>query len=284
MPPWGPDDFHAFAVHQTTPIPPVVAFMTAVGFLAGQVSLPFTGRVSRGQSTFRDPSLSPRLSIIVGGPRGADQRVLRAHVFWGVAQILNHMIGGHGFTAGTWQLSSGGVEVGTIFFVAGGDAVQRRVGAGSENSTIGGALSQPIPLSELNPASTTALSDSVFFFQFQFVGDLMTMESVFMGAIAALVELAPKPEATTFDDFRASFPGYRAFWVWRSVRRSEEESRLKKEVLVLGVGVAVRFAMSNQDWRALRVTVFANGERPGLVGLGGYAADSEGPIGVVASE
>ncbi|KAL8746330.1 MAG: hypothetical protein Q9184_007760, partial [Pyrenodesmia sp. 2 TL-2023] len=74
LPPWGPDDFHVFAVEQTTRIRRPAAFMTALGLLAQQAHLDFYGRLAQPQIIFRDPSFSPALSIWVAAP-GPDQRV-----------------------------------------------------------------------------------------------------------------------------------------------------------------------------------------------------------------
>lgn len=196
------------------------------------------------------------------------------------------MIVGHEFTGSTWRLSLRGREVGTIFFGVGG---QQLGAAGDEkkNDEIGtAALSSAQPIAFLepvaDPTTTAAVSDSnvPITLRFQFWGNLMSMESVFMGAVAALIELAHKPDGATWDVFAASFLGYLAFWTWYSPQVVRgEASRMKKEVLVLCVVASVRHALREGDWRALRVDVAAQGERPGIIAWGGYADFVEKGVG-----
>lgn len=264
--PWGPDDFQVFAVHQTTPIRRNAAFMTAVGLLAKEARSDFNSRLPRARIIFRDPSFSPRLSIVVSASK-PDQRVLRCHIFWGIAQILNRMVQGQAFTGSIWRLNLRGQEVGTIFFIA-GTAMTLEPGP----KVLDSALSQIATPTAISAGTTIHIAR-------HFWGNLMTMENVFMSAVAALIELAEKPDRTTFDVFIATYPGYRAFQVWHSTQAEmQQPSLMTKPVIVLSVASCVKYALEKNNWHALRAELRVHGSSGLQIALGGYA-DSPGPAG-----
>ncbi|KAL8758470.1 MAG: hypothetical protein Q9199_001488 [Rusavskia elegans] len=270
--PWGPDEFQVFAVHRTTPIRRDAAFMTAVSLLAQQTRFDFNSRLSRAQIIFRDPSFSPRLSIAVSASK-PDQRVLRCHIFWGIAQILNRMVQGHAFMGSIWRLNLGGQEVGTIFFIA-GTAMTLEPGS----KVLDSARSQPLTLGPIATPTAISAGTGVHIAR-EFWGNLMTTENVFMSAVAALIALAEQPDRTTFDVFIASYPGYPAFQVWHSTQAEmQQPSLITKPLLVLSVALCVKYALEKNNWHALRAEVRAHGSGGLLIAMGGYA-DSLEPTG-----
>ncbi|KAL8741969.1 MAG: hypothetical protein Q9184_008320, partial [Pyrenodesmia sp. 2 TL-2023] len=194
--------------------------------------------------------------------------------------ILNHMIGGHAFTGSTWRMSLRGREVGTVVFVVGTETGREEMKIGSAALSAAPHLAlEPIedPLTTTTAAAGFSHNHLPITFRFQFWGTVVTMNNVFMGAIAALIALASAPEGTAWDVFRASFPGYGAFWSWHKVRQGEW--RMDKEVLVMCVVRSVRHALGKGDWRALRVGVVERGEGERIVAWGGYADFVEGTAG-----
>ncbi|KAL8659358.1 MAG: hypothetical protein Q9226_000478 [Calogaya cf. arnoldii] len=258
--PWGPDDFHVYLVHQTTPIRRDAALMTAVQFLAQQARRDFNGRLSQPQITFRDPTLSPRLSIFVSAMK-PEQRVLRCHIFWGMAKILNHMIHDDAFTASIWRLKLRGEEVGTIFFIA-GNANQLETDSN---------LPDPAVPQTLNVGPTANLTASVnsveISFRFQFLEEAMDMNNIFMGAVATLIDLAQKPNDSTFKVFAAFYPGYRSYHYWFST--PPDPPLMSKGILILSIRTSVQYALKQNNWHALRGHVKSSGLH---IGWGGYSA------------
>lgn len=265
-----PGDFQVDIVHRTTPIQRDAALMTAVGLLAQQSLLDFNGRLSRPQIIYRDSGFSPRLSILVSSPK-PDQRVLRCHIFWGIARILDYMVRSNDFTGSIWRLGLRGREVGTIFFIAG---TTNQLGSGSRVPD--SVLSLPQSLGPI--ANPTAVSGGTpIYLEYRFGGSLLTMENIFMSAVGALILLAEQPGGITCDIFRANYPGYLAFQVWYSKQaQMHEPSLMTKAVLALSITSSVRKALEENDFHMLRVDVKAHGPSGLLIAWGGYA-DSPGP-------
>ncbi|KAI4224012.1 MAG: hypothetical protein L6R36_004982 [Xanthoria steineri] len=268
-----PADFQVDIVHRTSPIRRDAAFMNAVGLLAKQAQLDFNGRLSRAQIIYRDPGFSPHLSILVSAP-DPNQRVLRCHIFWGIARILDDMVQGNAFTGSIWRLGLGGREVGTIFFIAG---TPNQLGSGSEVLDSVPSLPQSLgPIAHPTPLS----AGTPIYLEFLFGGKLLTMESIFMSAVGALILLAEQRDDITCDIFRANYPGYPAYQVWYSKQaQMHEPSLMTKAVLILSVTSAVRKALEQNDFRLLRVDVKAYGPTGLLIAWGGYA-DTWGPTAI----
>ncbi|KAL8849208.1 MAG: hypothetical protein Q9221_005786, partial [Calogaya cf. arnoldii] len=263
--PWGPDDFHVYVVHQTTSIRRDAALMSAIGFLAQQAQLDFNGRLPRSTITFRDSTLSLRLSIFVSAMK-PEQRVLRCHIFWGLARILNQMIHADAFTASVWRLNLGGEEVGTIFFIS-GNPNQLEADSNITAFAVSSALT-------IGPnGNPITISGVEILFGFQFTEEAMDMDHVFMGAIAALINLAQKPGDSTFKIFVEIYPGYRSYHYWFSTPPGP--SLMSKEVLILSVRTTVRYALEQNNWHALRAHLKSS---PGglHIGWGGYSASKPG--------
>ncbi|KAL8865871.1 MAG: hypothetical protein Q9174_006646, partial [Haloplaca sp. 1 TL-2023] len=115
---WIPDDFKIVRIHRTSSIKRDDLFMTAIWFLSQQAKLDFNALLSRPQIAFRDPN-TPRLWIVAAAP-GPRQRIMRSHIFWAIASILNQMIKDDGFVGSIWRLQLKGQEVGTISIIAPG--------------------------------------------------------------------------------------------------------------------------------------------------------------------
>ncbi|KAL8875692.1 MAG: hypothetical protein Q9198_005980 [Flavoplaca austrocitrina] len=235
--------------------------MTAVHFLAQQAKLDFNGRLSRPQIAFRsDDSFSPPFWIVVSAPKH-DQRVLRCHIFWGIARILNQMIKDGAFIGSIWELQLRGQEVGSISFIAGSD----------NELEVQPKLSGPTPARPITMGSTadlTPISDGPdIVIGWGFLSEKLTMEDVFMSSIAALILLAERPAQSTFTTFTALYQGYRCIQVWRSYK---QPSTMTKEVLISTVTSAVRYALERNNWHGLRGVVKRGGPDGIYVATGGY--------------
>ncbi|KAL8995727.1 MAG: hypothetical protein Q9169_004585 [Polycauliona sp. 2 TL-2023] len=268
-PPWGPDDFRVLAIHRTTRIRRDATFTSAIGLLSQQAQSDFNGRLPRSFIAFRNPKIIPRLSIIVSAVK-PDQRVLRRHVFWGIAQILNQMIRDDAFTASNWRLESRGQEVGTIFFIAG---TPNELEA---DSTIGDPAQLPSQAFDGNARSLVIVNDVSIVMGFEFIEPRLTMEKVFMGAIAAVIDLAEKPNRQFFDTFAANYPGYACFYHWRS---TVQPSAMTKELLISVFVLSLEYALQQINWHSMRVGVKLDGPSGRLIVVGGYS-DSPNPADI----
>ena len=258
--PWGPDDFRIISTHRTRSIRRDAVFMTAVHFLAQQAKLDFNGHLSRPQIAFRDASFSPPFWIVASAPK-YDKRVLRCHLFWGIARILDQMIKDGTFNGSIWQLQLRGQEVGSISFIAGSNnelEVQPKLS--------GPTPARPITMGSI--ADLTPISDGAgIVIGWEFLSEQLIMEDIFMSSIAALILLAQRPAQSTFTVFTALYQGYRCIQVWRS---DKQPSTMSKEVLISTVTSAVRYALEKNNWHGLRGVVKRGGPDGVYVATGGY--------------
>ncbi|KAI4266977.1 MAG: hypothetical protein LQ337_008586 [Flavoplaca oasis] len=258
--PWGPDDFRVLVTHRTRSIKREAVFMTAVWFLSEQAKRNFNGRLSRPAIAFRDATFSPPFRIVVSAPK-PDQRVLRSHIFWGIARILNQMIKDDAFVGSIWLLQFRGQEVGSISFIGGSDH-----DLDAQPKLIGSALARPITTG--STADLTPISDGPSIFYGEFLSEQLIMEDIFMSPIAALILLAEMPAQSIFAVFRALYPGYRCIQVWHS---DKLPSTMSKEVLIETITSAVHYALGKNNWHGLRGVLKRGGpDGAYVVATGGY--------------
>lgn len=257
--PWGPADFQVNIGIELLPMRRDAAFMTAVGLLAQETREDFNGRLSQPRIIFRDPNINPRLAIVVAAP-GSDQRVLRRHVFWGIARILNHMVTHDAFFGRSWHLTWRGQDVGTIVFVGEGT---NELGIGHINNTLTPPTSQSLALQQTSNRTGISDTNSVTF-EYKLWGNLLTMENIFMSTVGALIQLAAHPDHN-FGHFVGTFPHYRCFQVWYSQQRPP---LLSKRLLISSIVASVTYALDQHDWHELKVEVKNNGL---IIARGGYA-------------
>ena len=258
--PWGPEDFDVDVNHETVPIPRDAIFVTTIRFIAEQAAEDFYRRLPRPSIVFSDPNY-PSVSIAVSSP-GPRQVMERKYVLWGMARILNRMIERNAFRGSIYTLRWRGAVVGRILFVAAGrDAL--------DTGLRDVAITQPrleIP-SPQQMSNNTQLSmgegSNAMSYNFEFWGELLVKQDVFMSTLGGLIQVA-QHASHTFDFWVGSFPGYRCFHVYHT---SVQPSVMTKNLVIATMVAGMVYALRQDNWHELRLIVTKDGQ---AILSGGY--------------
>ena len=258
--PWGPPEFETNLERETIPIPRDAACVTAIRFVAEQAAKDFDGQLPNPTTIFRDPNY-PGFSIAVSSP-GQRRLVQRKYVLWGMARILNHMIQDNSFRGSISSLYFRNVVVGRILLVAGG---RNHLGAGFEDVAVTQPrLDMPAPQQMSNNTQLSTGEDSnAIRYDFEFVGDELVKQDVFMGTLGGLIQVAQHTNHP-FDFWVGSFPGYHCFHTYVT---SVHPSIMTKDLVIVTMVAAMAYALHHNNWHELKLTAIRDEE---IIFSGGY--------------
>lgn len=182
--------------------------MLVLALLNHETPQDFNGRLAEARMTYRSP-LYPHVEIGIVSTR-RDRRVPRKYLFWTIARVLDSFARAHTFTSTNVFMDLGGIKVGTVFFVAhesGPGALKAgRLDSGFQDTVLAHPSLQQSP----DNGTVASFGTDDIEWHFNFRGELLKRDDIFMNTIAALIDVASHDEHT-FVNFVDSWPGYGAF-------------------------------------------------------------------------
>lgn len=277
--PWGPPNFDVRIDPTVGPlaIPANETFMLALAVLNHETPRDFNGLLPEARMTYRLP-LYPHVEIGIASTR-RDRRVPRKYLFWTIARLLNSYIHlGGPFVSANVIMELGGFKVGTFFLVAhesGPGAFKAgRLNSGFQETVLA------LPFLQQSPDNGTVASfgtDDIEW-HFNFYGQLLKRDDIFMATIASLIDVARHDEHT-FVNFAGSCPGYGAFVWWHA---PTEPRRLTKLLLIQSIVSAAYYAnREGGNWHELSAVLYVDKQH---VAFGGYKGSPFPPPGPPGSD
>ncbi|KAL8782266.1 MAG: hypothetical protein Q9213_005540 [Squamulea squamosa] len=239
-PPAGPSEFAIQVSHSTTRFLWNKLLISTV-HLAGQLALgDWTDPMSQARSTYRDPSY-PQLVIAIAS--AGSTPLQRRFVLWGLARFTDHMVRHNQFVACQAQLFWRGSPIGSIRFIHLGGPRARSID-GSEN------VNETAEMVARSDENNNELS-----WDYTFYDRKLEPIDIYMGSIAALVQVAERPK-DNIDSFVGSWPqGYfRCIQWWLSEPRGQP-SVFSKADLVKSMIEAVDEGVARKDTRQVKIVV-----------------------------
>lgn len=270
--PWGPQDFKIEQDATRYPIPRNETFMVVLHLLAEETPQDFNGRLSEARITYRSP-LCPNVAISVASTR-SDRRVPRKYLFWTIARVLDFFNKADTFTSANVVMKLRGLKVGTVFFIAKeSDALNAaRLNSGFQDRVLTYSSLQR----SLDNTTIASFGSDDIVFRFEFYGEPLKMENIFMATVAGLIDVAQQDQHP-FDFFVGSCPRYDAFI---SFYASPRPSRLTKLLLIQSIVASVFYSHRMGKWHELSTVTYVDLRQ---VASGGYTGHARRPHGLFGS-